>query len=249
VHLNIFVCADSYGEIQPLVERIESSAEKFGKPDWVLHVGNFGVWPDPRHTDRTTARGQEYLDFIEYYSGRFELPYPILFLPGAHEDHGWLESMYMKGHTEIVPNLHRLLPGFKHYVRTEAESVSVLGLPRVFSPKVYQSARRRKNRSHYTKEEVERACAQGPVDIFLSTEAGAGNKVKEFESVAEGINSILFATRPKIHFHAHYNTFQIYKNSRTSTFTISLPRHGIIPIRYNKEQGQLIVPSREGGTL
>lgn len=61
-------------------------------------------------------------------------------------------------------------------------------------------------------------------------------------SGAEGINQALFATRARLHAHAHYNTFSIYKNPYTATPTIALPYGGLVALEMTETRLRLLSP-------
>jgi len=220
----VFFAADTHGEIDQLCFRLGVKALEIDRdPDWVFHVGSLGVWPDPKHTDHATRLSGTETDFHEFYLGRKRIPYPILFAPGRHEDHRWLELMYQKGYFEIIPNLHRMPNGFARTIEAAGVSLNVLTLGGVFSPVIYRGGKKRKRTwCHYTKRDVEKACSVGPVDLLLTTEAGYGSRLGAFVSQAAGINNILFATRPRLHVHGAYNEDKPYRNQITETSALSL---------------------------
>lgn len=220
----VFFAADTHGAIDQLCFRLDLMALAIDKPpDWVFHVGSLGVWPDPKHTDHATRASGIETDFHEFYHGRKRIPYPMLFAPGRHEDHRWLELMYQKGYFEIVPNLHRMPSGFARTLDAKGVQLSVLTLGGVFSPVIYRGAKKRKRTwCHYTKRDVEKACSAGPVDLLLTTEAGYGCRIGDFQSQAAGINNVCFATRPRLHVHGHYDVSQNYRNPVTETRALSL---------------------------
>lgn len=184
----------------------------------MFHVGSLGVWPDPKHTDHATRQSGVQTDFHEYYLGAKQLPFPILFAPGRHEDHRWLELMYQKGYFELMPNLHRMPNGFARELEAGGVHLNVLTLGGVYSPVIYQGGRKRKRTyCHYTKRDVQKACSVGPVDLLLCTEAGSSAKLADYKSQSAGINNICFATRPNLMVHGHYNVSQRYRNPVTNT--------------------------------
>ena len=234
----VFFAADSFGGIGQLVDRLQKKAQEIDRPpDWVFHVGSFGAWPDPKHTDRATRESGVVTDFHEYYLGNRSLPYPILFAPGRHEDHRWLDLMWQKGYFELIPNLHRMPNGFARTLDVANTRLSVLTLGGVFSPVIYRGDKKRKRSwAHYTKRDVEKACSAGPVDLFLCTEAGYGTQIGQHRSQAAGLNNICFATRPALMVHGHYNVNSWYVNSVTKTRCLSLGYGSVVAFQWCPDQ-------------
>lgn len=206
------------------VRRIAKQLER--QPDWIVSVGSFGIWPDPRCAPKDS-------DFSSIYLNSNVVPYYTLVCPGRHEDHIWLRSTFRRGHLELLPCIHRLVSGYPRMLPArDTSAISVVGLEKVYSPNVYHGKRVRagKRLAHYTKSEVERACSAGPIDLMLSEEAGHGCVVGGFTSQAEGINQILYATRARLHIHAHYNHTELYKNPFTGTWCVALARGAAVPI-------------------
>ena len=59
----------------------------------VLHVGDFGIWPDPDRVDRATKNHDGAGDFPRWFAERRTAPRPTLFIKGNHEDFDWLEDL------------------------------------------------------------------------------------------------------------------------------------------------------------
>ena len=214
----ICFASDTFGNFNQLFQKIETTKIH---PDWIIHVGSLGVWPDPRRVDRATRKRGE-TDFHQYYLNTIPLPYKTLFVPGKHEDHKWIKSMYKKQYVELIPNLHYLPSGYIKNIHIEEDNLKVLGLGGIFSPKTYNDELSKNSFAHYTKQEVEKACSPGPIDLFISAETGYGIQFGNIKSQALGINNICFATRPKLHVHGHYNHSELYINPTTSLFSLSL---------------------------
>jgi hypothetical protein len=54
--------------------------------DWVLHVGDFGVWPDPERVDRATRDHDSAGDFPRWFAEKRAPPRRTVFIKGNHED-------------------------------------------------------------------------------------------------------------------------------------------------------------------
>lgn len=231
----IFFAADTFGQIGKLCDRIAAKAEQIRcAPDWVFHVGSLGVWPDPKHTDHATREKGTQTDFHEWYLRSRPMPWPTLFVPGKHEDHRWLEVKYQQGYFELLPNLYYQPNGFARVIECTGMRLSVVTLGGVFSPIIYKGERKRKKTyCHYTRRDVEKACSAGPVEVFLTTEAGYKSRVGPYVSQAAGINNVCFATRPRIMAHGHYNVSTTYHNPVTETYTIGLEYGEVRPYAWD----------------
>lgn len=200
-----------YGQINRFYDKVLQIEKEIGaQADWVLQTGNFGVYPDPDKISATMREREIPGDFAKIYINGEGLPRPTLFVPGKHEDHLWLERKISRSDLQLIPNLTLLQNGFKTHIGQNDDDVSVVGLGKVYSSKTYQYGRgkSKKRLSHYTRAEVERACAQGPTDILL---------LHEPPNDAKGIKNACFATRPRLVLH----------NKRTSKNRTSI-RGGII---------------------
>jgi hypothetical protein len=58
----------------------------------VLHVGDFGVWPDPRHIDKATNSHDGTGDFSIWLAEQQAVPHRTLFIKGNHKDFVWLDA-------------------------------------------------------------------------------------------------------------------------------------------------------------
>jgi hypothetical protein len=172
--MKIYFVGPIFGNIQEVYDKIGKLSEIHGDPDWVIQLGNFGIWPDPHRIDRTTRLKGLELEFPNLYLNQTPVPYRTLFISGAH-----------------VPNLTHLVNGYRTAIGDGTTTISVVGLGKVHSPKFYNSSRT--DTRYYIRSEVERACSQGKVDLFIS-HASPNSK---------GIKDIVFATRPDYHMFAH----------------------------------------------
>jgi len=234
--MNIFIAGDVHGEIESFYERIISLENKLNiTADWVLQTGNLGVWPDPLRIDRQT-RIHNKVDFFKYYLESKAVPRPTVFVAGKHEDHRWLNFIASRNQLEVIPDLTWLLNGYKTHIGNGGQ-ISLVGLGKVYSPKYYKL---NNSISHYTKFEVDKACAHGPTDILITHEAGKKMKIGNRVSDAEGINNLCWALRPKIHIHGHTGISKVYTNSITDTPTISLAFKEIRALHFDGKDFSLI---------
>lgn len=230
----IAFAGDFHGKLTNLYLKVEELESKYGvKVSWVLQTGNLGIWPDPKRLDRATRKNPSEVDFFRYYLNNKPVPRETIFIQGKHDDHRWLNYMSSRNQMEVLPNLNWLLNGYKTTIEAES-SISIVGLGKVFSPNSYFKGK--KKIDSYTRREVERACSQGPTDLLITHEAGKGAQLGNHLSVAEGINNICYAIRPKLHIHGHYNVSNVYTNKLTKTPTVSLAFGEVVIFKYNGEE-------------
>jgi hypothetical protein len=116
----VLICAagDIHGAINQLYEDVLAFEVTLGATfDWVLHVGDFGVWPDPERIDRATRYHDGAGDFSERLRAMRRVPRQTIFIKGNHEDFAWLESQRC---AEVLPGLVYLRNG----CRMDLESAS-----------------------------------------------------------------------------------------------------------------------------
>jgi hypothetical protein len=92
--------------------------------DWLLHVGDFGVWPDPERVDGATKRHDGAGDFLAWFAARRAAPRPTVVIKGNHEDFVWLDA---QPSSEVLPGLHYLRNGHVHELVAGDEVVRVGG--------------------------------------------------------------------------------------------------------------------------
>ena len=138
----------------------------------VLHVGDFGVWPDPERIDRATREHDGAGDFPAWFAEGRAAPRPTVFIVGNHEDFTWLAERKGK---EILPGLTYLPNG--QTIDLGEQRVRVGGLGGCYGPRDYERQVRDLQgyeKRHYTRDEVERLGARDGIDILLLHDAPAG---------------------------------------------------------------------------
>lgn len=207
----MLICAagDIHGAIDRLyVDVLELEARLGARFDWVLHVGDFGVWPDPSRVDKATAKHDGAGDFAAWLSERREAPRKTLFIKGNHEDFEWLEEQ--RGVVpEVLPGLHYLPNGRKMEISNGRESVRVGGLGGCYAPTSFERTTplEGRARSHYTRGEIETLGKRG-VDVLLMHDAPAGVRFAGrggYVSGAAGLGELVAAVRPKVCFFGHHH--------------------------------------------
>lgn len=212
----MLICA--VGDIHGAMDRMYADVLAFEQKlerrfDWVLHVGDFGIWPDPERLDRATRKHGEAGDFADWLMSRRAAPRRTLFIKGNHEDFDWLES---QTRSEILPGLF-YLPNGRTFDLNDDEGgiIRVGGLGGCYGPSDYGSRSRELKgyeRRHYTRDEVERLAGAERVAIVLTHDAPAGvsfprhNRGRGFVSRAEGLDAMIAKLSPSVSFFGHHHT-------------------------------------------
>jgi hypothetical protein len=107
----MLTCAagDTHGALDRFSDDLLAfEADLGGRFAQVLHVGDFGIWPDPARVDRATRDHEGPGDFPTWWAERRTPPRPTLFIEGDHEDFAWLDGL--EG-DEVLPGLRYLRNG------------------------------------------------------------------------------------------------------------------------------------------
>jgi len=206
----MILCAagDIHGALDRLYEAVLAFENSLGVQfEWVLHVGDFGVWPDPDRVDRATRRHGDAGDFPVWCAEGRAAPRPTLFIKGNHEDFDWLEAQARR---EILPNLTYLRNGETF----DAGGVTIGGVGGCHGPSSYGRRSRDlqgRARRHYTREDVDRLIGAGRVDVLLTHDAPAGvvfprhRMGANWASNAAGLDDLVRAVRPQVCFFGHHH--------------------------------------------
>ena len=212
----MLICAagDIHGAMDRLYQDVLAFEASLGlRFDYVLQVGDFGVWPDPSRIDKATRRHDGAGDFPVWLSEKRRAPRPTLFIKGNHEDFAWLDS---RPDAEVLPDLSHLRNGCTVDIRTkDAEGIRVGGVGGCYGPSDYQ---RRSDKlqgyakRHYTFDEVQRLASSSGVDILLTHDAPAGvrferhRRGKGYVGDAAGLDVLLAQLQPRVCFFGHHHT-------------------------------------------
>src|SRR5688572_2969191 len=115
------------GDIHGALDRLYADVFAFDQAlgvtfDWVLHVGDFGVWPDPSRIDGATRRHDGAGDFPVWAAEGRAPPRPNLFIKGNHEDFVWLDAQPT---SQVLPGPHYLRNGHVHELIARGEVLRV----------------------------------------------------------------------------------------------------------------------------
>lgn len=211
----VLICAagDIHGAINRLYEDVLAFELSLGAAfDWVLHVGDFGIWPDPERIDRATRNHDGAGDFHAWLAAKRSAPRRTVFIKGNHEDFEWLES---QTRTEVLPGLIYLRNGCRMELKGKSDCrVRVGGIGGCYGPSDY--SRRSKQlqgyaRRHYTHDEVDRLSSSGTLDLLLTHDAPAGIRFPHhrrgagYSSEAAGLDHLLRRVTPLVCFFGHHH--------------------------------------------
>ncbi len=210
----ICVAGDIHGAMDRLYQDVLAFEASLGiRFDYVLQVGDFGVWPDPSRIDKATRLHDGAGDFPAWLRDNRSAPRPTLFIKGNHEDFVWLDA---RPDLEVLPGLNYVRNGCTVDIRDEGAGVTrVGGVGGCYGPSDYQ--RRSDNlqgyaKRHYTFDEVERLANSDDVDILLTHDAPAGvrferhRRSKGYISEAAGLDVLLARVQPRVCFFGHHHT-------------------------------------------
>lgn len=203
----MIVCAagDNHGAIDRLYADVLDFESSLGvRFEWVLHVGDFGIWPDPSRIDGATRRHEGAGDFPAWWSERRPVPRRTVFIKGNHEDFVWLDA---QEDPEILPGLFYLKNGTQFDLAGDACRFTVGAMGGCFGPSDYERPSKRlqgyANR-HYTRDEIDALIALGQVDVLLVHDAPAGVRFERhrrgagFVSEAAGLDELLRGVSPRV---------------------------------------------------
>jgi predicted phosphohydrolase len=211
----MFICAagDIHGAMDRLYENVIAFETLLGiRFDQVLHVGDFGIWPDPARVDRATRHHEGTGDFPVWLRENRGVPRATVFIKGNHEDFLWLDA---RQDAEVLPGLTYLRNGCAIDIEDRGGgSIRVGGVGGCYGPSDYL---RRSEllqgyaKRHYTGDEIKRLAVVGVVDIVLTHDAPAGVRFERhrrgpgYVSEAAGLDVLLEQTRPRVCFFGHHH--------------------------------------------
>lgn len=221
------VAGDIHGALDRMFADILTFEAALSMPfDWVLHVGDFGVWPDPSRIDGATRRHDGAGDFPCWFTERRAAPRPTVFIKGNHEDFVWLDA---QPNPEVVPGLFYLRNGHVQELRVGDDVLRVGGIGGCFGPSDFErpsASLQGYSKRHYTRDEIAVLASSGRLDIVLTHDAPAGVPFERhrrgagYVSEAAGLDDLLARTQPRICFFGHHHT-------RLETVIAGVPCRGL----------------------
>ncbi len=223
----------------------------------VLHVGDFGVWPDPDHLDDATQKHGEDGSFRRLLrAGR--VPRKTIFIAGNHEDFDYLAA---RSSNELIENLWFLPWGEVTEVRAGVETLRVGGIGGCYGPRDYEKVRVSGwARRHYVEADLERLKARAterldvlllhepPAGTFSELHAPPGFKPRTWTLVGEGQSELVAALRPRVCFtgHLHARTERVIAGVRTVGLNKVAYRGSVLLVEIPAE-GEVTVLDEWGG--
>jgi len=212
----MLICAagDIHGAMNRLYRDVLAFEVSLGvRFDYVLHVGDFGIWPDPSRIDKATRHHDGVGDFPDWLRANRGAPRPTVFIKGNHEDFVWLDA---RGEAEVLPGLTYLRNGCTVDLQEQgAGAIRVGGVGGCYGPSDYPRRSERLQgyaKRHYTSDEIERLAGAGAVDIVLTHDAPAGVRFERhrqgagYVSEASGLDGLLAQVQPRVCFFGHHHT-------------------------------------------
>jgi Icc-related predicted phosphoesterase len=211
----MIICAagDIHGAMNRLYEDVLAFEGALGvRFDCVLHVGDFGVWPDPNRIDKATKKHDGAGDFPAWLAERREAPRKTVFIKGNHEDFVWLDAQH---DPEVLPGLFYLRNGRTMDLGEGRDVVRVGGVGGCFGPSDLERQSKHLQgyaKRHYTRDEIDALCKHTDVDILLVHDAPAGVRFERHRrgagwvSEAAGLDQLLERIRPRLCFFGHHHT-------------------------------------------
>jgi hypothetical protein len=115
----MIICAagDNHGAIDRLYSDIHNFENALNvRFEIVLHVGDFGIWPDVTRIDRATRNHEGAGDFPTWFAEKRRAPRRTIFIKGNHEDFVWMDE---QPDAEVLPGLFYLNNGKRMTLEAE----------------------------------------------------------------------------------------------------------------------------------
>lgn len=210
----MILCAagDIHGALDRMYADILAFEAALGRDfDWVLHVGDFGVWSDPGRIDKAARRHDGAGDFPAWLARRRAAPRNTVFIKGNHEDFLWLDA---QPSAEVLPGLFYLRNGRTVDLGQGGNTLRVGGLGGCYGPSDFGRPSRRLQgyaKRHYTNDEIEALCEVSGVDVLLVHDAPAGirfdahRRGSGWTSDSAGLDRLVARIRPLVCFFGHHH--------------------------------------------
>lgn len=211
----MLICAvgDAHGEFEAMYAAVEALESQVGRRvACVVHVGDFGVWPDPKHLDEATERHGDRGGFRKLLRAG-SVPRRTVFIAGNHEDFDYLVG---RRSNELVENLEFLPWGEVVTIEHDGESIRVGGIGGCYGARDYPRERVSGwNRRHYLESDLRRLRrnASEGLDILLVHEPPAGEvtechappgmRRRTWRLQGEGQAELVAQLRPRVCFSGH----------------------------------------------
>ena len=211
----MLLCAagDIHGALDRMYDDVLSFETALGAQfAWILHVGDFGIWPDPDRIDRGARRHDGAGDFAAWLAKRSAAPRRTVFIKGNHEDFLWLDAQQ---NPEVLPGIFYLRNGQTLTLGESGHTVRVGGVGGCYGPSDFERPSKHLQgyaKRHYTRDEIDALCEGAPVDVLLVHDAPAGIRFEkhrrgsDWVSETAGLDGLIFRLRPLVCFFGHHHT-------------------------------------------
>jgi predicted phosphodiesterase len=211
--------------------------------DWILHVGDFGLWPDPSRIDGATRRHEGAGDFPTWAAEHRAAPRPTVFIKSNHEDFVWLDA---QPSAEVLPGLFYLRNGQVQELCSGDDVLRIGGIGGCFGPSDFERSSASLQgyaKRHYMRDEIAALAAHCRLDIVLTHDAPAGVPFERhrrgagYVSEAAGLDDLLARTQPRVCFFGHHHT-------RLEAVVAGVPCRGL---NKSPHPGSLLAVEMSGG--
>jgi predicted phosphodiesterase len=211
----VIICAagDNHGAIEKMyADILEFESALRLRFEAVLHVGDFGIWPDADRIDKATRNHDGAGDFPVWFAENRRVPRRTVFVKGNHEDFVWLDDQLS---AEVLPGLFYLKNGQRRVIESEDQAITAGGIGGCFGPSDFQrksDSLQGYSKRHYTRTEINMLIEGGRLDVLLLHDAPRGvvfethRRGKGWASDTDGLDDAIRGTRPRICFFGHHHT-------------------------------------------
>ena len=178
--------------------------------DYVLQVGDFGIWTNDGVVDRATRNHGDVGNFPIMWEENKVMPYSTIFIKGNHENFMWLE----KQRIEILPGLFYLKNGTRFNIGNSLP-LFIGGIGGCFGSSSYNKKSidlKEFKKRHYTREEIDTLINLGSVHIFVTHDSPHGLELEhgirgKYETQSIGLDDVAKELKPKIWFFGHHHRY------------------------------------------
>jgi Icc-related predicted phosphoesterase len=241
---------DTHGNIELMFEKAAEWEQRTKLDlDFLVQVGDFGVWPNPESVDEMSRKHAEKEglspigDFRDYVLGNYVAPRPLYFIRGNHEDQRFLRhhqkiqmalySLDYRSRTiQLCPNIYYVPDG--HVVDIQGVRFAAWGgnfSSKTWNSKVgYWDLPDGRKLNHMTQDIYEHLLTE-KFDVLLTHDAPIGSGVvgamniklpKDEMSGAgcEPVLKLIDLNQPRYQFNGHWHQFRKNQFGRTTAYVL-----------------------------
>lgn len=239
---------DTHGHLELMWNTAVDWQMRNGRLDFIVQIGDFGIWPTPEGIDKATRYHMEKDgmkvggDFQDYLAGLKQIPIPTYFIRGNHEDQEYLRKLELQQQElsphkvwncaiEILPNLLYIPDGYV----VDILGVRFAGWGGNFAYKTWKQDMsywrtdgRRLN--HMTRDRFERLI-RSQFDVLLTHDAPigsgvvgkAGVDIPYDEQTGNGcppIRDLIDHCQPRYQINGHWHEYHKNQFGRTEAYVL-----------------------------